>query len=148
MIYDMAALPPQAHPAPHRGRVGALALAFATMAAPLAWSVHLLMSYAIASHACFPGDMQRLAPPADSVWLWSLLVAIDLITIAIAFAAALVAYRIWRSTRHESPGPAGTLIEVGEGRTRFLSIWGMLISAGFLVAIVFDLIGVWVLPSC
>ena len=148
MANNAATLHAQAHPAPHRSRVGALALMFATIGGPLAWGAHLVANYAIASHACFPGAVPRTASPPDAEALWGLLVAIDVAAMVIAALAAVVSYRSWNSTRRELSGHAGDLIEIGEGRTRFLSVWGMLISVGFLIAIASDLVALWVLPLC
>ena len=36
------------------------------------------------------------------------------------------------------------MFEAGEGRTRFLALWGLMTSIGFLVAIVFSLVGLFV----
>jgi hypothetical protein len=40
------------------------------------------------------------------------------------------------------------MVETGEGRTRFLAIWGMLIGLTFFVAVIFDFVGLWILPIC
>ena len=148
MTNEAGTLHAPAHPAPHRDRVGPSALAFGVIAGPLAWGVHLLVNYGIASHACFPGNVTRSAPPRGSDWLWPLLIGSDVIAIAIAAFAALISYRSWRITRREFSGHADKLIEIGESRTRFLALWGMMISAGFMVAMAFDVVGLWVVPIC
>jgi hypothetical protein len=56
-------------------------------------------------------------------------------------AAATLSFRSWRATRHELASANGPLIEIGEGRTSFLSLWGRLIGIGFGVAVLFDLVG-------
>ena len=147
MTTDTAALHAGAHPAPHRHRVGSLALAFGVAAGPLAWGVHLVVNYGIASHACFPGAGPRSQAPAGA-GLWWLLLSIDLIAIAVAAAATLVSYRSWRATRRELAGRASDLLEIGEGRTRFLALWGLLTGVGFLLAVVFDGVALLVLPLC
>ena len=76
------------------------------------------------------------------------LLIVELIAMAMAFAAAIVAYASWRSTRHEAEGEARHMFEAGEGRTRFLALWGLMTSIGFLVAIVFSLVGLFVVPLC
>jgi hypothetical protein len=145
MTNEVATLPTDAHHRPQR-RVG-FALAFGLLAGPLAWGAHLIANYALATHACFPGAVPRTAPSPSSDWLLPLLLAIDLTAIAIAAVAALLSYRSWRSERQELAGNAGGVLDIGEGRTRFLSIWGMLTSVGFLTAIAFDVLGLWV-PLC
>ena len=148
MANEAAALPAGAHPAPHRAHVGVLALAFGVAGGPLAWAVHLALNYAIASHACFPGAAPRSQPPSGASGLWWLLLCNDLTAIAVAAAAALVAYRSWRSTRREFAGRGVDLIEVGEGRTSFLALWGLLTGLGFLLAVLFDAVALWVVPLC
>jgi hypothetical protein len=145
---DATAMHAHAHPAPHRGRVDLLASLYGIAAGPLAWGAHLLVNYGVTSHACFPGAAPRSTPPPGAGALWSLLLAIDLIAMAIAASAALVSYRAWRASRREVSGHAGELIEVGEGRTRFLALWGMITGGGFLIVIAFDLVGLLVLPLC
>ena len=124
-------LGPIAHPSPRRGRVSASALIFGSSGAPLAWAVHLVANYALASTICFPGNALRHQPASSMRWGWSLLVAIDLITMVIAVLAAIAAYRNWRLSHEEGSRSFGGLVEIGEGRTSFLSLWGILTSAGF-----------------
>lgn len=146
MANDTTAVQTQAHPAPHRERVGLLALAFGVLAGPFAWGVRLVLNYGIASTACFPDNARRLPPRPE--WLRTTLTSIELIAILVAATGALVSFRIWQSTRYESEGHAGHLIEAGEGRTRFLAVWGMITGVGFLLFNVFDLVAVMVLPKC
>lgn len=143
-----SSLGPNAHPSPHRGRVGTGALIFGSSGAPLAWAAHLLANYAVASTVCFPGQALRQQPLPSIQWAWSLLVAIDLIAMAIAVLAALTAYRNWLLSHDEATGYAHGMVEIGEGRTSFLSLWGILTSVGFFVAVAFDFIALWVVPLC
>lgn len=141
-------LGPNAHPSPHRGRVGAIAMIFGSSGAPLAWATHLIAGYALASTICFPGEALRQQPWASIRWAWSLLIAIDLIAMVIAVLAALTAYHNWRLSHREATGYSQGLVEIGEGRTSFLSLWGILTSIGFFVAVAFDFIGLWIVPLC
>lgn len=135
-----------AHPAPHRERIGLAALVWPVLAPPLAWSLHLVVNFAFATEACYPDGAPLTAPRFD--WLWSLLIAVDLAGMAISLAAAIAAYRNWSLSARERAEAGTALMEAGEGRTRFLAIWGVLIGTGFLIAIVFDFVGLWVLPIC
>jgi hypothetical protein len=134
------------HPAPHRGRVGLLSAAFGLLAAPAAWAAHLLVSYALSSFACFPNGEPVHAP----IWsaLRPLLWGIDVVAIAIGIAAGLVAWRSWHRTRHEAQGSAHSLIDAGEGRTRFLALCGLFASGGFVLALAFATVGLLVVPAC
>ncbi len=128
-----------AHPAPHRGRASAQALAYALAGAPAAWFLHLLVNYGLASQACRAGA----APPS-----WSTIVIVDLVALAVAAGVGFVAYGLFHRTRAEKEGNARELVETGEGRTRFLAICGLLASALFALAIVADLAGPFMELPC
>jgi len=117
------------HPAPDRERASARLLAFGIFAPPLAWALRLFTSYALVSHSC--------SSPSMSASTASLLL-IDLVAACVAATGGYVSFELWRVTRHESGGDAQHLMDVGEGRTRFLALCGVLSSGLFLVAIVFD----------
>lgn len=121
-----------AHPAPHRERASWAALTYALVGAPAAWFVHLLVNYGLADRAC---AAQAGLSARGAVML------VDLLALAVAAGAGVVAYGLFHRTRAEKEGSAHVLVEAGEGRTRFLAICGLLASALFLIAIVFDLTG-------
>ncbi len=132
------------HSPPPR-QVGATVLLLAFAAGPLAWGLHLAVNFAFASEVCFPGLTPR-AGAAGVGWLWALLIVIDLAGMAGCAAAAVLAWRTWRAApRHL---PVDREIETGEGRSRFLAAWGMLTSALFATAILFDFVSRWVVPLC
>jgi hypothetical protein len=126
-------------------QVGATVLLLALAAGPLAWALHLVLNYAFASQVCFPGPTPR-QNGAGLGWLWPLLIAIDLIGIAACALAALLSWRNWREAPRDLP--LDREIEIGEGRSRFLASWGMFTGVLLALAIVFDFVGLWVLPLC
>lgn len=67
---------------------------------------------------------------------------------AVSIFGLLVALNSWRATSQEMAETGPPLVEIGEGRTRFLAIWGVIISAGFFIAVFFDFVGLWILPTC
>lgn len=148
MVNDTSAMHGAAHPAPHRREAGLLALAFAVLAGPAAWSTRLLFNYGLASTTCFPDPSQPFTRTTHPEWLRVVMLTSEAVAIVIAALGAFVAFRIWQSTRHESEGHVGRLLEVGEGRTRFLALWGLIISLAFLLMNLFDAVGLVVLPSC
>jgi hypothetical protein len=148
MVHDAGAMTADAHPAPHRERVALAALVFPVLAPPLAWSLHLVVNFAFSSHACYPDGEPLSAPPTRFDWLWSLLIAVDFVSMAVGLVAAIVAYRSWILSALERAETGRPLMEAGEGCTRFLAIWGVLIGAGFPIATAFDFVGLWVLPIC
>lgn len=134
------------HPAPHRTRVSDAALFSALLAAPLAWSAQLLVNYGLASHACFPSWSPKAAPIWG--WLYSSLLAINLAALAIAIAATVVSFVIWRRVSEEAAGGHAYLLDAGQGRTRFFAIWGVWSGIWFIVQILFGTIAAVGVPGC
>lgn len=143
--HHLAALSTVDHPAPHRERVLLAALNFGLLAAPSAWALQLLINYAASSYACFPGGSPG---SASGTGVWTALLIVELVALIVAVAGAAVAWRSWNITRHETSGHAQEMVDVGHGRTRFLAMWGLLISIGFSLAIVFSLAGLFMVPLC
>jgi hypothetical protein len=148
MAEAQAHIEPIEHPAPHRSRASAGLLAIGLAAAPLAWGGQLVINYALASHVCFPGDNPLMSVASGWGAAWTVLLIVELIALAIALGGAAAAYRAWQATRTESSGDSEDVIEAGRGRTRFLSIWGLMTSLGFFVAIIFSLVGLFAVPLC
>ena len=134
----------RAHPAPQRHHVGLMILAAALVATPAIWGLRLVLNFALASYFCFPGSIRHYALPG---WTWPTLLGVDALAIAVAVVAAVVSWRNWQQTRDESAA-GGPLIEIGEGRTRFLALWGLMTGIGFAVAGAFDLVTLWIVPVC
>jgi hypothetical protein len=141
-----AAISHGAHPAPHRHRVGFVPLILALIAPPLAWSVHLVVNYGFSSRACFPDGTPQPLPAISALW-W-VLITVDIASLAVSAIAALTAYRSWILSAEEQADTGSPMVETGEGRTRFLAIWGLLIGIWFFIAVGFDFIGLWILPLC
>ncbi|HEX4293586.1 MAG TPA: hypothetical protein VHZ29_05585 [Rhizomicrobium sp.] len=121
------------HPTVYRSRGLLLALWFGIGAAPAFWFLQLVLGYWAWAQRCYPADApvsgQASALPAT-------LMAFDALCVAIAVAGFVASFLVWRPLRAETP--AGTvLVHIGEGRTRFLAVWGMLSSGCFLIAILF-----------
>ena len=134
------------HPAPHRSRVGLAALLFGIGAAPVAWNAQILFSSALSGFVCYPHDAPLAYPLLGGTR--SLMVAVNLSGIAIAIVAGLTSWRSWRLTNAERPGSFHHLLELGEGRTRFMATVGMLTSVLFLIALAFGLAVLCLVPPC
>ena len=141
-----SAPPKGKHPAPARHAVTALALAFGLSAAPLAWLATHLGAYFLSSHLCAPMNGVRASSMASAASPPFLLLTAVMFILALAgLAVSLVS---WRKTRTERGGGEAQLLDVGEGRTRFLSMCGLLVSAAFLGLFLFTVVPMLVAPLC
>jgi amino acid transporter len=135
------------HPAPHRNRVALWESALGILGGPLAWFAQLCISYALFSTPCFP-DAQRIARLADPAGIFAAGLVVYLLCLGIALAGASVSLRVYRRTRGEAGGASDALLDAGRGRTRFLALWGVLLGAGFAVAIIVTAIAMLEVPAC
>ncbi|MFO1061775.1 MAG: hypothetical protein U1E53_32990 [Dongiaceae bacterium] len=136
------------HPAPHDDPAGRRALAIGLLAAPVAWFIQLVAGYGLTSHACFPRDLQLPGAIAGWGWAWPVSLALNLLALAACAAAAAICWRRWRQARGEASGAHGRLLEAGEGRTRFLAIFGMWSAVWFAIAVIADSIVLLEVPLC
>jgi hypothetical protein len=127
------------HPAPDRGRVDLWLLLLCLLAAPVLWSLQHLVLYSFASLYC--------SSAVGAAWIHWLLPAVNLAALFAAALATLLAYRNLRQTRREYGGSGG-IMDAGEGRTRFLSIWGIWLGVVFMLAIAFNTIAVFWVGLC
>jgi hypothetical protein len=134
------------HPSPHGHRVRLGALIFGLCGGPVAWSVAWIVSVVLAQEACYPGTTPLSEPAFGGVQ--AALVLLNGIACVVTIASGIVAHRTWIATREEHPGSGQTLLEIGEGRARFMAMAGMLTSAGFLVAILFGVPAIVFGPLC
>lgn len=123
-----------AHPAPLRRLVSKRALWFGILGAPAAWSAQLLVSYAVAAHRCFPRLYPFAEPERGAQELSAILLTLFFVALIIAVFALRTAITSWRSTAGETEGDTHNALDIGEGRTRFMALSGILISAVFVLA--------------
>ena len=135
-------------PAPYRQRASLAWLWFGVIAGPLFWFVQEWLNYAFSSYTCYPGDTPLAAVPAGWNWYRSGMYGIDAAAFLVALTAGYVSWRAWVATRGEKPGGVDEAMELGEGRTRFFAIWGMMYSVAFLGAILFQTIASIMVPLC
>lgn len=136
------------HPSPHRDRTTILALIFGFAGGPLAWTGQLLVSYGLTSYACYPGPDPRNAILPGWGLLSPGLTILDAAALAITLAALVVSTRIYARTRAETKGETNALVEIGEGRSRFLALCGLITAGAFAVVIVFNTISLYLVPPC
>jgi hypothetical protein len=132
--------------APSAGTVPAAALWFGLFGAPAMWSLQLVTNSAFVSHSCFPKSVPLATPITGS--LWGVVLLTSIVAAVVAAAAGATAWRSWRRTQEEHHGGHETLLEVGEGRTRFMAVAGLLLSTIFLFGIVMNALPLFLLPPC
>jgi hypothetical protein len=108
---------------------------FAALAAsPAAWALQLVLDYAVAGSACFPGAAPQPVTPEHATGERLLLVVITLVCLVIVAGAGVVA---WRALRGEVTGAH-----------RFLAACGLGAALVFMVAIVFGAVVALTTPLC
>ena len=139
----------QVPPSPQRDRAPPGVLLLALAIGPGAWIVQLAGDFALSSNACRPHDVPRALPPAAG---WGgehlVLFGVNLVCLALCLAGGGMAWLYWRRSHHEKRGEAPTLVEVGEGRTRFMAACGVFAAALFALAIAFDTTLPFFVPLC
>ncbi|HZP58407.1 MAG TPA: hypothetical protein VFC53_12775 [Dehalococcoidia bacterium] len=119
---------------PPRTSAGLLVLGAGLLAAPMVWSLHLLVSYLLVSSTCGLGTRGVRTEIA----------VITLVALAAIAAAGLASLAAWRRRDYE-----GWPREYpDEGRPGFMAHWGVFISAMFFVATLFTAAPVFVLTNC
>jgi hypothetical protein len=108
-----------------------------------------MVGYGLVAHGCFPGTSPRNGPIGA---FWSGSVAATLLAVVGTCAAGLLALKGWRSASHERAEEDSahhtSLLDIGEGRTRFMAFAGILSSGIFLIAELFSGVGLALLRGC
>lgn len=136
------------HPAPHRERVPTVHVLIGLLGGPFAWFAQLCLIYPLASAPCFPHGARATTLAAAMSWTTGAMIAISILAAVIALGALALSRRAFEQTRGEAGGDHRKLIEVGVGRTGFLSLWGMLLSGGSLITILCTALAYGFLPRC
>ena len=134
------------HPAPHRDKVNFWALMFGCCAAPIFWLGQLTLGYWISAQVCYGSDHPTVTDAPGA--LYSALIVFDAVAIVFAILGGIVSWMSWNATQDEKKGGAHEALHTGEGRARFMALWGIMSSLWFLGAIVFGTIGSTVVPLC
>lgn len=137
----------QEHPAPHRARVPVVWLLAGLAIPPGAWIVEMLVGVGIASNAC---PLTTGSPARQGGFGGEALVLIGITSLCLvaAVASGLMSRRHWLAVRHEKDDSEHSHLTLGEGRTRFVALAGMLTAGTFGIAILFSLLEPLVIPLC
>lgn len=135
------------HPSPERDKVSMPVLAFALAGGPVAFMLQLLIGFAFASYVCLPSRPGAL-PSGPPGWLVWTITAANVIALAVATLALATGIVLTRRTKHEHRHASAGMLDAGEGRTRFLAVWGVFTSLLFLLAIGSNTLSLFLVPLC
>ena len=133
------------HPSPGRDKV-AVPWLIAGLAIPsAAWTLEMLTGFGVSSNACPLTPIPRKGGFSGEE---TLLLSVQLVCLIAAIASGFMSYRHWRLVQAEKQDSEHSHLTIGEGRTRFLAIAGMLVAGTFAVAILFNVAEPILIPSC
>ncbi|MEO5868184.1 MAG: hypothetical protein ABIQ19_13955 [Sphingomonas sp.] len=113
---------------------------------PAAWAFELLVGFGISSNACplTAGSIAQVGFTGEK----ALLIVLQLVCLTGAIASGLMSRRHWQRVRGEKADSEHSHLTLGEGRTRFVALAGMLTAGAFAIAIVFNLLEPILIPLC
>jgi len=136
------------HPAPHGHRLTTPVAFFILCAGPLAWFVQLCGSVALLGWPCFPMMDRYQLPMPNYGWTRGGAIALLILCLGVAITAGIVSLAKLAEVRHEKEGGHADLIEIGHGRTRFLALWGAVLSFSSAFVIVLTVVAFLAVPRC
>ena len=133
-------------------RSGALRglLWYGLLVPPLVWAIELELNFGLASHACYPGEAPRASFLPGWERIWVVLLAVNLVCLVVGAVGLLTSGFSWLRLQGELPaeGEVGGVAFPSEERMRSFAISGLLVSAVFTVAILFNTLYLWALSTC
>ena len=134
------------HPSPHRNRISVSWLLAGLAVPPVAWALEMLMSYGISSNAC---PLTRMPDPKPGFSGEAIvLIVLQLACLVATTASGLMSWRHWQRVRSEKTDSEHSHMTIGDGRSRFMALAGMLTAGMFAVAILFNVLEPMILPLC
>ena len=130
------------HPAPDRAQVSLGLLMFGIFGAPAAWMLQLVAGASIGGLVCLGPHGTALAT-ARADWANPAMIAINLAALLIAAVALAASFRTLHQTGSGYAEGHDSVMEAGEGRSRYMAIWGVWTSLLFIFAIAFNTIAVF-----
>jgi hypothetical protein len=118
------------------------------VAAPIAWVAQIYAGYALASEACYPGSERRLKLPAHLVWTRAAIALVMIAACLVSLLALASSLRSYRRSRNEVGLDLGEVIRTAAQRTSFLSLWGIIFSAGAAGGSLLTHMAYFLLPQC
>lgn len=136
------------HPAPQRDKLSGWAASLLLYTGPLAWLLQICVGEAMTSWPCYPDMDRRTAPISGYEWTWTAAIVVLVLCAIAACTAGLFAWRTFHEVRAEVDGGHEKLLEIGHGRTRFVSLWGAYLGLGFALATLVTLVAFLLVPPC
>jgi hypothetical protein len=136
------------HPAPERERVRPITLLYAVFAPPIAWGGSILLTYPLISYTCYPGFVPLDDPIEGLGWAWLAAEAVYVLTLVMCASSFVLSYFVWRRTSPHTIREINLLMDIGVGRTRYVSMIGMAWSLLFFGATLFGALAPLILPLC
>jgi len=116
---------------------------YGIFAAPVAFGIQELLNWLISSGACPSGNPADIGGMPLFTGTRAILWAVGAAALVIAAVALLIGIGAWR----RSQDPSFLSIR-GRLRSDYLAAAAMLVSAVFLIAILWQTVGIFVLPEC
>ena len=116
---------------------------YGIFAAPVAFGIQELLNWLISSGACPSGNPADIGGMPLFTGTRAILWAVGAAALVIAAVALLIGIGAWR----RSQDPSFLSIR-GRLRSDYLTAAAMLVSAVFLIAILWQTVGIFVLPEC
>jgi hypothetical protein len=132
--------------APETRSVRFVTLMLGACAAPIFWLGQMMLAYGVTAYVCYPGDHPQSLATARP--LFAVLLAFDAVALIACAAGGLVSWRAWRCSTHDKARNHRHVLHTGEGRDRFLALWGIMSSLWFFAAILFNVIASVMVPPC
>jgi hypothetical protein len=133
------------HPSPHRARVSLVLVWLGFVTGPFVWALVVMITYGFSSYLCYPATDRLRTPISELNWVPGFTTTLYVIAFLLTVIAGAIAWRTWSITRKEA---AGHPLEIGEGRSRFLGLWGLFTSGLFAGLLLFDFINTLLVPPC
>lgn len=120
---------------------------FAFLGAAVAWSLQLIIGYALLAHACYPS-----AEPLNLLGAYSARIAAGIVT-AVTFVISVwslaLACRLVTTTNGRRIGFAeAAAVSDADGVPRYLATAGVLIGIVFTLLIIFNALALIIEPTC
>jgi hypothetical protein len=132
--------------APETRSVKFLALLFGACAAPIFWLGQLILGYGVTAYACYPGDHPQNLMGSSA--LFTALLVFDAVALIACAAGGAVSWAAWRRASINKERSHRHILHTGEGRDRFLAMWGIMSSLWFFAAVLFNVIASVTVPPC